>query len=122
MSHTIAKDEEAAAMAAMFQAQTQNWEETQEKMSQLVLPLRVFIYVVVPSLMNNVCFSACLCYISTARSVSIANRVVLVSTGGPNHTSLANLTSHIMINLCPLVMSVIDAVKKVRHVIMPTDL
>lgn len=34
----IAKDEEAAAMAAMFQAQTQNWEETQEKMSQLVLP------------------------------------------------------------------------------------
>ncbi|EKM50470.1 uncharacterized protein PHACADRAFT_263782 [Phanerochaete carnosa HHB-10118-sp] len=31
---TITKDDEAAAMAAMFQAQTANWEETQEKMSQ----------------------------------------------------------------------------------------
>ena len=29
-------EDEAAAMAAMFQAQTANWEETQEKMSQLV--------------------------------------------------------------------------------------
>ena len=29
-------------MAAMFQAQTANWEETQEKMSQLVLPLAGF--------------------------------------------------------------------------------
>lgn len=27
-------EDEAAAMAAMFQAQTANWEETQEKMSQ----------------------------------------------------------------------------------------
>ncbi|KIY49977.1 DWNN-domain-containing protein [Fistulina hepatica ATCC 64428] len=33
----VTEDDEAAAMAAMFQAQTQNWEETQEKMSQLVL-------------------------------------------------------------------------------------
>ncbi|KAF9475024.1 DWNN-domain-containing protein, partial [Pholiota conissans] len=33
--HVVTKDDEAAAMAAMFQAQTQNWEETQEKMSQL---------------------------------------------------------------------------------------
>jgi protein MPE1 len=32
----ITNDEEAAAMAAMFQAQTANWEETQEKMTQLV--------------------------------------------------------------------------------------
>ncbi|KAH9479364.1 putative RING finger protein P8B7.15c [Psilocybe cubensis] len=38
----ITKEDEAAAMAAMFQAQTQNWEETQEKMSQLVLPFRGF--------------------------------------------------------------------------------
>lgn len=29
-------------MAAMFQAQTANWEETQEKMSQLVLSLAGF--------------------------------------------------------------------------------
>ncbi|KZT20096.1 DWNN-domain-containing protein [Neolentinus lepideus HHB14362 ss-1] len=32
-TNNITKDDEAAAMAAMFQAQTQNWEETQEKMS-----------------------------------------------------------------------------------------
>ncbi|KAH9913922.1 DWNN domain-containing protein [Fomitopsis serialis] len=32
----VTKEEEAAAMAAMFQAQTQNWEETQEKMSHAV--------------------------------------------------------------------------------------
>jgi len=35
------KDDEAAAMAAMFQAQSANWEETQEKMSQLVSPFGV---------------------------------------------------------------------------------
>ncbi|KAJ6619828.1 DWNN domain-containing protein [Mycena sp. CBHHK59/15] len=34
-------DDETSAMAAMFQAQTANWEETQEKMSQLVSPLAV---------------------------------------------------------------------------------
>lgn len=38
----MTKDDEAAAMAAMFQAQTQNWEETQEKMSQLVSPFAAF--------------------------------------------------------------------------------
>ncbi len=42
ISNNITKDDEAAAMAAMFQAQTANWEETQEKMSQLVLPLGAF--------------------------------------------------------------------------------
>ncbi|KAI9459043.1 DWNN-domain-containing protein [Russula earlei] len=36
------KEDEAAAMAAMFQAQSANWEETQEKMSQLVSPLAFF--------------------------------------------------------------------------------
>jgi len=36
LSSNIAKEDEQAAMAAMFQAQTANWEETQEKMSQLV--------------------------------------------------------------------------------------
>jgi protein MPE1 len=34
----VTPQDEAAAMAAMFQAQSANWEETQEKMSQLVLP------------------------------------------------------------------------------------
>ncbi|KXN87414.1 hypothetical protein AN958_08845 [Leucoagaricus sp. SymC.cos] len=33
VSSNIAKEDEQAAMAAMFQAQTANWEETQEKMS-----------------------------------------------------------------------------------------
>ena len=43
-------------MAAMFQAQTQNWEETQEKMSQLVLPIAGFCLYVVQNLMINVFF------------------------------------------------------------------
>ncbi|KAF9048261.1 DWNN-domain-containing protein [Hymenopellis radicata] len=47
-----ATDDEAAAMAAMFQAQTANWEETQEKMSQFVAPSRASICVVARSLMN----------------------------------------------------------------------
>jgi protein MPE1 len=34
--NAVTKDDEAAAMAAMFQAQTANWEETQEKMSHAV--------------------------------------------------------------------------------------
>ncbi|KIP03005.1 hypothetical protein PHLGIDRAFT_78264 [Phlebiopsis gigantea 11061_1 CR5-6] len=34
VSSTITGDDEAKAMAAMFQAQTTNWEETQDKMSQ----------------------------------------------------------------------------------------
>ncbi|KAF4592969.1 hypothetical protein EYR38_008675 [Pleurotus pulmonarius] len=33
VKNNITKEDEAAAMAAMFQAQTANWEETQEKMS-----------------------------------------------------------------------------------------
>lgn len=42
ISSNITKEDEQAAMAAMFQAQSANWEETQEKMSQLVSPLGVF--------------------------------------------------------------------------------
>ncbi|KII87351.1 hypothetical protein PLICRDRAFT_55314 [Plicaturopsis crispa FD-325 SS-3] len=38
VTSSAAQDDEASAMAAMFQAQTANWEETQEKMSQLVSP------------------------------------------------------------------------------------
>jgi len=37
------QSDELAAMAAMFQAQSANWEETQEKMSQLVSPLAVLL-------------------------------------------------------------------------------
>lgn len=38
LKSSVATDDEAAAMAAMFQAQSANWEETQEKMSQFVSP------------------------------------------------------------------------------------
>ena len=36
--------DEAAAVAAMFKAQTDVWEETQEKMSQSVHPFRDFVF------------------------------------------------------------------------------
>lgn len=39
---SVTNDDEQAAVAAMFQAQTANWEETQEKMSQLVPPYAGF--------------------------------------------------------------------------------
>lgn len=54
----VTKDDEAAAMAAMFQAQTANWEETQEKMSQLVSRLCGFpVDVVELFLMHVILFS-----------------------------------------------------------------
>ena len=34
LQSAITQDDEAAAMEAMFKAQSANWEETQEKMSQ----------------------------------------------------------------------------------------
>lgn len=52
MKSAVTKDDEAAAMAAMFQAQSANWEETQEKMSQFVYPARAFVDVVDQNLMN----------------------------------------------------------------------
>jgi len=36
LSSAVTKEDEAAAMAAMFQMQTENWQETQEKMSHAV--------------------------------------------------------------------------------------
>lgn len=50
-------DDEAAAMAAMFEAQTANWEEAQEKMSQLVSRASaLFVPIVEYILMNFVYF------------------------------------------------------------------
>ncbi|KAF5383655.1 hypothetical protein D9615_003664 [Tricholomella constricta] len=43
MKSSITNEDEKAAVAAMFQAQTANWEETQEKMSQLVSPYAGFL-------------------------------------------------------------------------------
>lgn len=51
-------------MAAMFQAQSANWEETQEKMSQLVSPLAVLLV----SCSN----------FSNTHSLSVLSRVVLL--------------------------------------------
>ena len=51
-------------MAAMFQAQTANWEETQEKMSQLVSRWRFLSYVVQPRLMN-ICVFPYFVYLAT---------------------------------------------------------
>lgn len=51
------QDDEQAAMVAMFQAQNQNWEETQEKMSQLVSPIEAFFVLCSKSfLINDVIF------------------------------------------------------------------
>ncbi|KZT71975.1 DWNN-domain-containing protein [Daedalea quercina L-15889] len=62
MKSVVTKEDEAAAMAAMFQAQTQNWEETQEKMSQLVSRLCGFlVYVVDGSNGRNVPGALLLC-------------------------------------------------------------
>ena len=54
----MATDDEAAAMAAMFQAQSANWEETQEKMSQLVFPANAgsLFCSISDCLMNSRCF------------------------------------------------------------------
>lgn len=58
LSSAVTKEDEAAAMAAMFQMQTENWQETQEKMSQLVSRLSAFLVDVVHRfLMNIACFS-----------------------------------------------------------------
>ena len=40
LKSSVATEDEATAMAAMFQAQSANWEETQEKMSQFVSPAK----------------------------------------------------------------------------------
>jgi protein MPE1 len=57
MSSNITKGDEAAAMAAMFQAQTANWEETQEKMSQLVLPSGAICFLRSSPLLMNIAFA-----------------------------------------------------------------
>lgn len=65
----VGKDDEVAAMAAMFQAQSANWEETQEKMSQLVSPLAVLLV----SCSN----------FSNTHSLSALSRAVLLSLPPP---------------------------------------
>lgn len=99
-------------MAAMFQAQTANWEETQEKMSQLVLPLVGFCQR--SSLVSNeqcfffLCLPFCLApivrLVSTPIPAGLASRVVASQPLMPTHNT---------IGLCLLVTFVTVVVKKV---------
>lgn len=115
LSTSIAKDDEEAAMAAMFQMQSANWEETQEKMSQLVSRLADFFpYCSSPCLMNDrFCFTS-----APALDTLIVLRVYILTIVVPaslvevnrHHTSITTITT----NLCRLAMSAIDVDRKVR--------
>ena len=113
-SSTSTKGDEAAAMAAMFQAQTQNWEETQEKMSQLVLPIAGFCLRSTKS--NDECFlffSFPTCLIETVPHVFIPILEGLASLAVENRILPMHLTRFRTTGLCHLAMFVIDAERKV---------
>lgn len=102
-------------MAAMFQMQTANWEETQEKMSQLVSRLAdLFTYCSSICLMND-----CFCSTSApALDTHIVLRVYTLTTAVPaflvevkrHHTVIITTTT----NPYRLAMSAIVADRKVR--------
>ena len=101
-------------MAAMFQAQTQNWEETQEKMSQLVLPIAGFSFTCSSSKSNDECFFFFFFdyLIETVPLVSIPIPEGLVSVG-ENHIPPVYLTMFRTTGLCRLAMFAIVAERKV---------
>lgn len=102
-------------MAAMFQAQTQNWEETQEKMSQLVLPIAGFLSL--RSTRSNdqyfAFFSSPTCLIETVPHVSTPILEGLASLAVENLILPMYLTRFRTTGLCRLVMFAIDAERKV---------
>jgi hypothetical protein len=101
-------------MSAMFQAQTQNWEETQEKMSQLVLPIAGFRLYVVQNLMMNVSFfSSPTCPIVIVPHVFIPLLEGLASLAVENHILPMHLTRFRTTGLCRLATFAIDAERKV---------
>ena len=102
----MATDDEAAAMAAMFQAQSANWEETQEKMSQFVFPAEAgFLSCSTQNyLMNSLSFSFPL-----EQRASTSNPGQGPTTLGVGNRSVTSPRNH-----CPPAMYVIDADKKVR--------
>jgi hypothetical protein len=102
-------------MAAMFQAQTQNWEETQEKMSQLVLPIAGFCLYVVQILMMIAFFffPSPTCLIETVPHVSIPVLEGLASLAVENRILPMYLTRFRTTDLCHLAMFAIDAERKV---------
>jgi hypothetical protein len=108
-----APDDEAAAMAAMFQAQTANWEETQEKMSQLVSPASAgFLFRSRSAYLIHAIFFFCLCIFP----VPFASTITLEGLGSVvegSHHNTSN-TNNNQIGLCLVAMCAIDVVKKVR--------
>ena len=104
----IAKEDELKAMAAMFEQQTANWEETQEKMSQLVSRL-AFSVIVVPFSNEHSCFHSRVFSSRTVHSVSIAIREVAAPAVEESRSRLTTQTgrSH-------RATSVIAVARKVR--------
>ena len=76
-------------MAAMFQAQSQNWEEAQEKMSQLVSPVMGFIVCVVVPCLMNICLFFLRLYTYSSQRVYSNTRGTGFNRGGkpyqPHH-------------------------------------
>jgi hypothetical protein len=97
-------------MAAMFQAQTANWEETQEKMSQLVSPASAGFLFCSRSvyLMNAIFFCLSIFPVPSASTI-IPEEPVLVVVENHNNPS-----RHNQIDLYHPATCVTDAAKKVR--------
>ena len=103
-------------MAAMFQAQTQNWEETQEKMSQLVLPIAAFLFTCSSSKSNDESsffffLSDCLIKIVLLVSTQVLEELAFPAV--ENRIPPMYLTRFRTTGLCLLAMFVIDAERKV---------
>lgn len=96
----------------MFEAQNANWEETQEKMSQLVSPYRVSC----SSFVSNerfFLFHLSTDFFITVQPASSPIPVAPLSTrAAANHRLPLTLPPRISIVLCLPVMSAIDVVKK----------
>ena len=102
-SLTTGNDDEAAAMAAMFQAQSANWEETQEKMSQLVSPLAL-LFVSCSNLSNT--------YLLSVPSRAVSPRPLFSST------------SSVKLGFTPIHVergSVAEAASRLHHITNRTD-
>ena len=102
----MATDDEAAAMAAMFQAQSANWEETQEKMSQLVFPVEPGSL----SCSTQDCLMDFLFFYFPLEPHALTSN----PGQGPTFLEVGNRSATSLRNPCHLAMYVIDADKKVR--------
>jgi hypothetical protein len=100
-------------MAAMFEAQDANWEETQEKMSQLVSPASAgFLFCSRSVYLMNVFFLLCLFPVPSAYTIILEElRLIAVES----RRNINNISSQIDLYL--LRTFVTGVVKKVRLVI-----